>query len=38
MAGFIFDRTGSYFSALLIIMALLFSGGIVAIRMHKPSY
>lgn len=36
IAGSIFDRTGSYFTALLIMMALLFCGGIVAMIMHKP--
>jgi MFS family permease len=37
MAGFIFDVTGSYSIAFIIVMALLFSGGSVAIVMKRPS-
>ncbi|MFC1993326.1 MFS transporter [Chloroflexota bacterium] len=36
MAGFVFDTTGSYFIAFMIIMALLITGCLVAITMRKP--
>jgi len=37
MAGFIFDTTGSYFIAFIIVIAFLFSAAFVATRMKEPS-
>jgi len=37
MAGFIFDMTGSYFAAFMIIIVILFSSGLIAILMKEPS-
>ena len=36
MAGFIFDTTGSYFIAFVIMTALLLTGALVAILVKKP--
>lgn len=36
LAGFIFDSTGSYFIAFMIVMMLLLSGGIIATVITKP--
>jgi len=36
LAGFIFDTTGSYFVAFMIVMVLLLSSGIIASVMKKP--
>jgi len=36
LAGFIFDSTGSYFIAFMIVMMLLLGGGIVATAITKP--
>ncbi|MFH1169258.1 MAG: MFS transporter [Chloroflexota bacterium] len=36
IAGFIFDNTGSYSIAFLIVMALLLSGGLVSVMIREP--
>ena len=36
LAGFIFDNTGSYFIAFMIVMMLLLGGGIIATAITKP--
>jgi len=36
MAGFIFDATGSYFMAFIIMIVLLLSGGIIATMIKEP--
>jgi len=36
LAGFIFDSTGSYFIAFMIVMMLLLGGGIIATVIRKP--
>ena len=36
LAGFIFDSTGSYFIAFMIVMMLLLCGGIIATVIRKP--
>ncbi|MFC2032485.1 MFS transporter [Chloroflexota bacterium] len=36
MAGFIFDTTGSYLIAFLVMIVLLLSGGIIAMMIKKP--
>jgi len=36
IAGFMFDRTGSYFMSFLLIMVLLLAAGLVAISIRKP--
>ena len=36
LAGFIFDSTGSYFIAFMIVMMLLLGGGIIATVITKP--
>ncbi len=36
VAGFIFDATGSYFWAFVLVMALLFAGSIIAGKMKRP--
>jgi cyanate permease len=35
-AGFLFDRTGSYFMSFLLIMVLLLAAGLVATSITKP--
>jgi len=37
LAGFIFDTTGSYLWAFIIVMVLLLVGGLIAARMEKPT-
>ncbi len=37
VAGYIFDTTGSYSIAFVIVIALLLTGGTVALRMKKPA-
>jgi MFS family permease len=36
MAGFVFDTTGSYSVAFIIVMAFLFTAGLVATMMREP--
>ena len=36
MAGFIFDKTGSYFMAFIIVIAFMFSAAFVATRIKEP--
>jgi hypothetical protein len=38
MAGFIFDKTGSYFIAFVFVMLFLIAGGLAAAMMKKPPY
>jgi MFS family permease len=36
IAGFIFDTTGSYFTAFMIVLALLVASGVLAAYVKKP--